>query len=397
MHSHKSERWIIIILALINFVNILDFMIMMPLGPQIKRVFILGPSQWSTVVASYTFAAFISGILSIFVIDKFDRKRLLLIVLIGFIVGTFLCGIANSYNTMILARAVAGFFGGVLSSLVLAIVGDVIPFERRSSAMGAVMAGFSAAAALGVPFGLYFGTKFGWQLPFYVAAIFSVFILILAYYKIPFINSHLLLNKNSKPLLVVKEILLSRNKLTGFIFMALIILGQFLIIPFLSPYMVANVGFKEEQLTLIYLIGGLFTVFSGPIIGKLSDRYSNQKVFMILMLISLIPIVVITHLGNTSIPVVLIFTSMFFVFAGGRMIPAMSLVMATAEPRLRGVFMSIRSAIQQIASGLAATISGKIIIEASNKHYMHYNWVGFLAIACSLGSGYLLYRFKADN
>lgn len=372
-------------------------MIMMPLGPQIKRVFILVPSQWSTVVASYTFAAFISGILSIFVIDKFDRKRLLLIVLIGFIVGTFLCGIANSYNTMILARAVAGFFGGVLSSLVLAIVGDVIPFERRSSAMGAVMAGFSAAAALGVPFGLYFGTKFGWQLPFYVTAIFSVFILILAYYKIPFINSHLLLNKNSKPLLVVKEILLSRNKLTGFIFMALIILGQFLIIPFLSPYMVANVGFKEEQLTLIYLIGGLFTVFSGPIIGKLSDRYSNQKVFMILMLISLIPIVVITHLGSTSIPVVLIFTSMFFVFAGGRMIPAMSLVMATAEPRLRGVFMSIRSAIQQIASGLAATISGKIIIEASNKHYMHYNWVGFLAIACSLGSGYLLYRFKADN
>jgi predicted MFS family arabinose efflux permease len=372
-------------------------MIMMPLGPQIKRVFTLGPEQWSTVVASYTFAAFISGVLSIFVIDKFDRKRLLLIVLSGFIVGTFLCGVANSFNTMILARALAGFFGGVLSSLVLAIVGDVIPFERRSSAMGAVMAGFSAAAALGVPFGLYFGTKFGWQLPFYVTAIISVFIMILAYFKIPFINSHLVLNKNSNPLLVVREILLSRNKLTGFLFMALIILGQFLIIPFLSPYMVANVGFKEEQLTLIYLIGGMFTVFSGPFIGKLSDRYTNQKIFMILMLVSLIPILVITHLANTSIPLVLIFTSMFFVFAGGRMIPAMSLVMATAEPRLRGVFMSIRSAIQQIASGLAATISGKIIIEASDKQYLHYDWVGFLAVACSLASGYLLYRFKAEN
>lgn len=397
MHSHKTERWIIIILALINFVNILDFMIMMPLGPQVKRVFNLGPEQWSTVVASYTFAAFISGLLSIFVIDKFDRKKLLIITLIGFTVGTFLCGIANSYYTMISARAVAGFFGGVLSSLVMAIIGDVVPFERRSSAMGAVMAGFSAAAALGVPFGLYFGTKFGWQLPFYVTAFVSVIIIIIAFIKIPNINAHLQLNKGSNSLLVVKEILSSRNKLKGFLFMALIILGQFLIIPFLSPYMVANVGFKEEELTLIYLVGGIFTVFTGPFIGKLADKYSNQKTFLILVLISIIPIFIITQLSKTSVPVVLIFTSMFFVFAGGRMIPAMALVMATAEPRLRGVFMSIRSAIQQIASGLAATISGKIIIENSDKTYLHYDWVGYLAITCSLACIILLYRFKAEH
>ena len=184
--SQNNENWVIWLLAGVNFTNVLDFMIMMPLGPQLKRVFELSPTQWSSVVSSYTFAAFATGLLSVFIIDKFDRKKLLTYTYIGFTIGTFMCGMASDIVQLMIARSVAGVFGGVLGALALTVVGDVISFEKRSKAVGKVMAGFSAAAALGVPMGLYLGTKFGWEMPFYITAFVSLVNLVLLQVKFQF-------------------------------------------------------------------------------------------------------------------------------------------------------------------------------------------------------------------
>lgn len=380
----KRERAIILLLAAVNFTNILDFMIMMPLGPQLKRVFELNPTQWGLVVSSYTFAAFISGIISIFYIDKFDRKKVLMLTYTGFAIGTLFCGLANSHITLLIARSVAGLFGGVLGAIVLTIVGDIIPFERRGSAMGKIMAGFSAAAALGVPFGIYFGTNYSWHIPFVATAVMSLIILLLMHYNIPNLDKHLNLEKKTNTWDSLKKIITSKNKMLGLLFMTFLILGQFTVIPFLSPYMVANVGFKEQDLLYIYLLGGIFTVITSPLIGKLSDKKGNVFVFTIFLLCSLVPTLWITHLSVTSIPFVLIITSMFFIFAGGRMIPGMAIVTATAEPELRGIYMSVRSSIQQLASGLAASLAGAIMIENADKTYGNYSIVGYVAAACSL-------------
>jgi MFS transporter, DHA1 family, inner membrane transport protein len=385
-HQLKKERIILLLLAGVNFLTIMDFMIMMPLAPQLKRIFEMSPTQWSSIVSSYTFAAAFSGIISIFLIDKFDRKKSLLFLMVGFCIATFLIGMSNSYFWLIISRSVAGLFGGVLGALLLAIVGDIVPNQRRGQAVGIVMAGFSAAAALGVPFGLYFGTKFSWHIPFFAISVMSVLLITGIIIVMPPIRSHLKTSKQNGVFDGIKNLLSDKNQLRGLWFMVLILFGQFSIIPFLSPYMVANVGFSEIQLIYIYLIGGVLTVFSSPLIGKMADKKGKHTVFYWLLICSLIPILGITHLPNVSIGIALIFTSLFFLFAGGRMIPASAIVIATAPPQFRGSYMSIRSSVINFASGLAAFTSGLIVTENSDGTFANYNYVGYLAAITSIAS-----------
>ncbi len=367
-------------------------MVLMPLGPQLKRIYDINAQEWSLVIASYTFAAFISGLLSILMIDKTDRKKFLLVIFSGFTVGTFLCGFADSYFELVLTRIVTGFFGGILGATVLSIVGDLIEPEKRAQAMGIVMTGFSAAAAFGVPFGLYFGTQFNWHFPFHAISVINVFTFIGIYKFVPNIDSHV--NSQSKVIENIKLIFTDKNKINAFLFLVMIVFGQFTVITFLSPYMVANVGFKETDLTFIYLTGGILTIFSSPLFGKIADKKGKTKVFNYLLILSIIPIVLITNLGAIPIILVLVITSSFFVFVGGRSIPAMAIVLATSEPNLRGSFMSIRSAIQQLSSGLASFTAGLIMVDLPDGTYGNYNHVGYLAIIACFASIYLAHKIE---
>jgi predicted MFS family arabinose efflux permease len=161
--------------------------------------------------------------------------------------------------------------------------------------------------------------------------------------------------------------------------------------------MVANVGFTENDLLYIYLFGGIVSIFTSAIIGKLADKFGKLRVFTILLFLSLIPIIIVTNLGKTPIWVVLSITTFFFIFAGGRMIPASAIVLSTAPPQSRGAFMSIRSAIQQLGSGVAGVIAGVIITENPNGTYENYQYVGYIAVFTSLLSLYLLSKIIAKH
>lgn len=386
---------ILILLAAVNFTNILDFMVMMPLGPQLKRVFHLNPTEWSLIIASYTFAAFVAGFASIFFIDRFDRKKFLIFNYIFFLIGTLFCAIANSYEMLIFGRVFAGLFGGTIGSVVLAMVGDVVPPEKRATAMGIVMGGFSAAAALGVPVGIYLGTYFSWHIPFYAIVGVGLIITVLLYLYIPSIKSHIATkSERISGWKNIKDSFTDRNQFLALIFMVVMLFGQFSIIPFLSPYMVANVGFEEQELMYIYLFGGFVSIASSAIIGKLADKHGKTKVFTYLLFISLIPIFIITNLVEIPIWQVILITTSFFIFAGGRMIPGTAIVLATAHPKSRGAFMSIRSSIQQLGAGFAAFIAGNIITENSTGQFEHYNYVGYIAIATSLISLWLIRKIE---
>src|SRR6056297_3581660 len=276
---------LMVVLAGINFTHIMDFMIMMPLGPQFKRIFGIGPEMWSAVISSYTFAAAISGVAAIFLLDFFDRRKALIFLYSGFIISTFLVGFATSIEMLLAARALTGLFGGIIGALVLAIVGDVVENKDRGKAIGIVMTGFSAAASLGVPLGLFLGTKFGWEVAFFMIAGFATILLGFAIKLVPSIDSHRKEKgtrmKNS--FIALKYVVRDKNQLLAFAFTLLIVFGQFSIIPLISPYMVANVGFEEIQLTYIYLIGGALTVFTSPFFGRVADKLGRLKTFLGLM------------------------------------------------------------------------------------------------------------------
>ncbi len=387
----KQVKLLLFTLAFIQFTHIVDFVIMMPLGPQLMRAFQISPSQFSIVVSAYTFSAGVSGIIAAFFIDRFDRKTALIFCYLGFIAGTFACSFANDYHVLTLARVLTGFFGGILGALILAIISDVIPFENRASAMGIVMASFSVASVVGVPAGLYLASLHNWQFPFMVLGGLSVFVFLFIFIFVPSLKDHL----NASKLKVTDTVIgffTTRNTSISLLFMLFVMFGQFSIIPFISPYMVSNVGFLEKDLFLIYLVGGGVTIFTSPIIGKLADKYGKSKVFAISAGLSAIPVFLITNMSPMPLPLILCVTAFFFVVMGGRMIPASAIASSAAPPQVRGSFMSINSSVQQFGSGIAAFVAGKIIVLSPTGQLENYHIVGYVAICATIMAIFLSYK-----
>jgi predicted MFS family arabinose efflux permease len=394
----KKEKTLLFVLAAINFTNIMDFMIMMPLGPQLMRLFQIGPQEFSIVVSSYTFSAFVSGMMSSMIIDRFDRKKSLLFMYAGFILGTFLCGMANSYYLLIAARIFTGLFGGVIGATVLSIVGDLIPFERRGQAMGIVMSSFSVASIVGVPFGLFIAShsSFGWQAPFLFLAVFGLPIFAMVYRMLPSISAHLEDRDKKQPILkVFANIIEEPNQRKAILLSMVMMLGHFAIIPFISPSMVANVGFSESELQYIYLVGGLATIFTSPYIGKMSDQYGKFKIFAIFASLCALPVFAITNMPQISIYWALAVAAIFFIFVSGRMIPMQAMITASVNPKYRGSFMSINSSLQQLMAGLGSLLSGLIVVkdEVSGK-LLNYQYVGYVSILMGFLAIYLASQLK---
>src|SRR6266496_1384981 len=189
--NRLSERSLLLLLAAVQFAHIVDFMILMPLGPQLMRDLAIGPGHFSALVAAYTISSGIVGLLTAPFIDRFDRRKLLLFAYAGFIAGTLACALSQSATTLLAARALSGAFGGLSISMVMSIIGDVVPAERRASAMGIVMTAFSVAAAVGVPFGLQLAQRLRWEAPFFMLAGIASVMWTIAFLRLPAVRGHL--------------------------------------------------------------------------------------------------------------------------------------------------------------------------------------------------------------
>ncbi len=384
-----NERWLLLLLATIQFTTVLDFLIILPLGPQYMRVMRITPGQFGLIVSAYAISAGISGVAACFFLDRFDRKTGLLLLYGGFCAGTFLCALAPTYPLLVAARAAAGAFGGIAGALILAIIGDVIPDERRGAAMGLVMSSFSIASICGVPFGLYLATLFNWHIPFLVLAGLSVFILISGAFVMPSLRGHLRHASAQHPAARVWAVLSERDHQMAFVFMGLLTFAGASIFPFIATYMVANVGLTETQLPLIYLSGGLFTLFSMNWIGRWADRAGKLRVFTLMTFSTALPILLLTNLARVPLAIAVGISTLFMICMSGRMVPAMALLTSTVEDRYRGGFMSINSSVQQFAAGLAAAVSGRIMGQTASGQVTHFPVIGIMAVALSYSCIYL--------
>lgn len=383
-----------LLLAFVKFTHIMDFMIMMPLGPQLERLWHISPKQFGVLVAAYTFSAGLVGLAGAFFMDRFDRKHALLLLYVGFLVGTFFCAMSTSYEMLLVARCVTGAFGGLLGATVLSIVGDLTPLEKRSQAMGTIMAAFSAATVFGVPLGLTLAERYGWQAPFFFVAVAGLPILLLNWRLVPNVTIHLEKGIET-PKQIFREMTSDRNQWVAHFFIVLLMLGQFTVITFVAPYMVSNVGFSEGEIAYVYLAGGVCTLVSAPLFGRFSDRYGRQRFFTVVTLCSLFPIWLITNLPRMNMYAVLSITSLMFILISGRVIPAMTMITASVKPERRGGFMSINSAIQQLGAGISSYVAGVIVVRSATGELQDYNLVGYLAIVASIIAILVAKRLKA--
>ncbi|HYD96515.1 MAG TPA: MFS transporter [Noviherbaspirillum sp.] len=393
----KQERSLLLVLAGIQFTHILDFMIMMPLGPQLIRTLHIDTHEFGLLLSSYTFTAAASGLLAAAWIDRFDRRAMMLSLYALFILATLFCGLAPNYAALLVARALAGAFGGILGAMVQTMVADVVPFERRGQAMGTVMAAFSLSTVAGVPLGLFFAEHIpalGWRAPFFFIVLLSGVFLFVGWRRLPSLTAHLHAghagNVFSQLLAVARE----PDHLRAYFFVSLLMMTSFSVIPYIALYYTANVGISESFITVVYLAGGAATFFSARAIGKLADRHGKLRVFRWVALASFVPLLVTTHLVPVPWWAVLANSTIFFVLVSGRMIPGMAMVSAAAAPRVRGTFMSLGASVQMMSSGLASLAAGLIISRNPLGQVEHYGIVGWLAVGCGLASVWMAGRLK---
>lgn len=387
LQANQRERFFLLALAGIQFTHILDFMIMMPLGPEFIRVLDINTHQFGLLLSSYTFAAAFSGVCATYYIDRFERKKLLISLYALFIIATLACGLAPNYYALFIARAFAGAFGGILGSLVQTIVADSIPFERRGKALGTVMAAFSVSTVAGVPLSLFLANNIpwlGWRAPFIFIALISTLILYIGYRNIPRIAGHLDHVQEGTRLSQIWNIFAAHRHLRAFLFIALIMMTGFSVIPYIALYLTSNVGVDVSYISLIYLCGGIATLMSSRWIGQLADRFGKVKVFRVLAIVSLIPVLVTTNLPQVPLWIVLINSTTFFVLISGRMIPAMAMLSQVVEAKMRGTFMSLIGSVQMLASGIASVLAGMVVTIGADGRMYHYNLVGYGAALCGL-------------
>ena len=394
---NNKEKIILILLAAINFTHILDFMIMMPLGNYLMPYFNISSQQFSMLVAAYTFSAGISGFLAAFFVDRFDRKRVLLVGYMGFLIGTLFCALSPTYGILLLSRVVAGIFGGLIGAQVLSIIADLVPYERRGAAMGVIMAAFSVASVFGVPFSLYLANIFNWHGPFFfVAGIGALLVPFLMRY-LPKMDGHLTAKNTVKvsPIVLLKDIVKDRNQVLALILSATIMLGHFMIIPFLNPFLEFNKGFSKLQTPVVYMVGGALTLVAAPFLGKLADKIGKHRLFIMMALTATIPIAIITNLPNIPFFAVLAVTGFWFVVSTGRTIPAQALISNVVTSERRGSFMSINSSVQQIFVGLASVIAGLVVVKTPSNAIAHYEITGYISITITLVSIFVVSKLHA--
>jgi predicted MFS family arabinose efflux permease len=387
----RYQAFVVAVLAFLQFTIILDFMIISPLGAIVMPELHITTRQFGWAVSAYAFSAALSGILSSGFADRFDRKRLLLFFYGGFILGTVMCAFAPSYHWLLLARIVTGLFGGVIGSIVLAIATDLFPLEMRGRVMGFVQTAFAASQVLGLPAGLFFANLWNWHAPFLaIVAIAVPASLIIAFYMRP-VAGHLGLKQERSPFRHFLHTLFNPDYTIAFAATAILATGGFMLMPFGSAFLVNNVGIDLQHIPTIYLVTGLCTVFTGPLIGRAADRFGKYQTFCFGSAVSIVMVAIWTNMGPSSLAVVIVVNVLLFVGIFSRIIPSQALLSAIPEVTKRGAFNAISASLQQFSGGIASLLAGVVIVQEPSGHLLHFGWLGDIVMGAAMTSVVLMY------
>jgi predicted MFS family arabinose efflux permease len=388
------QKFIIAVLAFLQFTIVLDFMILSPLGALLLQALKLPPSKFGLVVSVYAFSAGGSGLLAAGFADRFDRKKLLLFFYTGFVVGTALCAVATGYEFLLAARMITGLFGGVIGSISFAIIADLFPPEARGRVMGVVQTAFAASQVMGIPLGLWLASRWGWHAPFFlIVGVSTVVGVIIAVYVRP-IDAHLRLQHRENPFRHLFATVSRSSYVGAFACTMFLVTGGFMLMPFGSTYIVNNMGIAFDRLPIIYMVTGLCSIAAGPYVGKLSDSIGKYAVFAAASVLTVITVVIFTNLGFSPLWLVAAVNVLLMLSVTSRMISASALTSIVPDAPDRGSFMAVNSSIQQIAGGVASAAAGRIVVQSESGALRNYDVLGYVVVVSIVVTVVLLYRIN---
>lgn len=387
------QKFVVFILAITQFTVVLDFMVMSPLGDIMMKTMELTPSMFGVAVSAYAFSAGASGILTAGFADRFDRKKMLLFFYTGFIIGTVFCGLAHTYVALVTARIITGLFGGVIGSISMAIITDLFPLQLRGRVMGFVQMGFGASQVLGIPISLYLANLWGWEAPFWLVAILGMLVAIAIYARLQPVNAHLTEKTKQHAMLHLWNTIKKRDYRIAFTSTAMLAVGGFMMMPFGSAFAINNLGVTQEALPLLFMVSGVCSLVFMPFIGRLADRFDKYYLFAIASIWMVSVAVIYTNMSVNPLWFVIVMNVLLMIGIMSRMVPSTALVSAVPEPHDRGAFMSINASLQQVSGGIAAAVSGMIVVQKTTHSPLeHYDTVAYIVTFITLISILLMYR-----
>jgi predicted MFS family arabinose efflux permease len=387
----RYQKFVIAVLAFLQFTIVLDFMVISPLGALLLQKLHITTRQFGLVVSVYAFSAGASGLLAAGFADKFDRKKLLVLFYAGFLLGTLLCGLADSYAFLLGARIVTGLFAGVVGSTIMAIIADLFSFEVRGRVMGTIQTAFGAAQVMGLPLGLFLSDRWGWHASFMMILVAGAPAGLLIAARLHPIAEHLLVPSTRHPLQHVAATVSQGRYLRTFLATTMLTTGGFMLMPFGSTFMVNNLGIPYGMLKWVYMSAGVVTVIAGPLLGKLADTIGKYKLFVLGTIAGALIVAVYCNLGRTPLATVLVINAALFVPITSRMISAQALISAVPDMQDRGAFMSVNAAVQQFSGGLASSLAGLIVAQQADGRLLRYDVLGYVVVSAMFLTIALMY------
>jgi len=393
MTFSRYEALLVAMLTIVQFTVVLDFAVMAPLGAELIDSLNISTKQFGILVSAYALSAGASGFLLAGFIDRFDRKNILLMMYVGFIIGTVFCAIAPSYYFLLVSRIVAGVFGGVMSGITFATVTDFFRYEVRGRVMGFIQMAFSASQILGIPLGLYLAHIWSWHVPFYfIVGIGLINIAMLLKYMQP-IPSKTLEGEKSSYFQVIKRVFTNKKYLVAFSTTFFLSTGGFILQPYITPHLVFDLNYAEDQLPYVFFAAGIATLVGSPFFGKLSDSWGKYKLFVTGSLLAGICVIWFVNVPAGNLFMVAVAFSCMMLFVSSRIISATAMITAIPEASERGAFMNINSAIQQSSGGIASILGGIVLIEKEgNQGFENFQLLGWITFVSILLCILLMYR-----
>lgn len=374
------QKFVVALLAFLQFTVVLDFMILSPLGALLLKELDVTTRQFGLVVSAYAFSAGASGLLTAGFADRFDRKKLLLFFYSGFLLGTLCCGLAPGYGTLLAARIVTGLFGGVVGSITMAIAADLFALEVRGRVMGVIQTAFAASQVMGIPIGLLLSNHWGWHAPFLMITVIGLVVGVIIALRLRPVDGHLALRSEGNAFAHLLATVSKPDYLRGFAATIFLATGGFMLMPFGSAFTVHNLGIDIEKLPVIYVSTGVCSIIAGPLIGRFSDTVGKYRMLFAGTVLGMVLVVIYCSLGTTPLWEVIALNMVLFVAISARMISSQALNSAVPEPRDRGAYMSVNSSIQQLSGGVASALAGVIVVQTPSGKLERYDMLGYVVV-----------------
>lgn len=391
----RYQIFAVTLLVLLLFLIVVDYMLLPALSAILLPALSLSTEQFAGIASAYAFSAAISSFLATGYLDRFDRKKILTVFYAGFVSGLILCGFANSYLYLLIARVFTGFFGGVVGSIVFSMVGDIFASNQRGKVMGFIQMSYAAGQIGGLPLAIFIATHFTWNIPYWIFGAFGVVLLSLLFFFIKPINNHLIQTENKNPFQSLFGVIKTSRYWFVFVNNTLIVLCDVMLMTFDSAYINNNLEIPIEKLATVYGVIGITTFFSGPIFGKLSDQFGKFLIFASATTVSIGIILFYTNLTPVPFWAILVIHAIIFMGSNARMVSSTSLGIGVPGADDRGSFMAFDSSLEQLAGGIAAGVAGLIVYQGVDEMMMNYRWLG-ICIAVLMGASIFMMK-KIDQ